>query len=110
MSQSGRPGNPEFMELLHQHQHASGVRFTVGLLAEEIGSGRAHVSQVLRNVPGDKGQRYGRGRGGRTRGKLANFFRKQFPGSAAAMLRALGWDERGAIVPRGEIHVEREAA
>lgn len=110
MSKSGRPGCPEFMQLLRQHRHRDGQVFTVGLLAREIGSGRSHVSQVLRNLPGDKGQRYGEGRGGRTRGKLVSFFRRQFPEATAAMLAALGWDERGQIVPRGESHVEHQEA
>ena len=104
---SGRVINTRF------HDYLSAQGYTVGTLAEAIGSGRSHVSSVLNNAPPDKGQKFGAGRGGRTRRKLAAYFLENFPDGAAAMLESLGWDKDGRIicveqrinVPRGEPHV-----
>ncbi len=85
----------------------NGQPCTVGMLAEGIHSSRPHVSLVL-NGTVSTGQRFGNGRGGRTRIKLVRYFQTQFPESADALLAALGWDKQGRIVPRGENHVVRQ--
>jgi hypothetical protein len=108
MSKSGREANPEFMRLLRQASHPEGGSWTVERLAVGIGSGRTHVTLVLLNKPAAAGQRFGTGRGGRTRIKLVKFFETHFKEQAEGMLQALGWNNAGKIVPRGELHVEHE--
>lgn len=87
--------NHRFNYLLSQAKGMDGKRlWTVARVAEEIGSGRAHVVQVLANKPG---------RGGHTRKRLIRFFRGNFT-YWRDMLAALGWTEEGGIVPQGMFH------
>jgi transcriptional regulator with XRE-family HTH domain len=65
--------HPKLVSLLHERG------LTVAQLAAAIGSGRAHVTQVLAGVPG---------RGGQTRRKLARVL-------SARELGILGWDDAG---------------
>jgi len=110
---SGKIINKDFHDLLAFCRDAKGRPYTVSMLAEAVRSERSHVTRVLNNTPPLKGQRFGQGRGGRTRRKLAAFILCQFPVYAPAMLAALGWDRDGNlicavqsnIVPRGECHV-----
>lgn len=72
--------NAKFLSLLHERG------LTVERLAEFAKSGRAHVTQVLANVPG---------RGNLTRPKLV-------PHLTADELALLGWNARGEV-----LHMER---
>jgi len=72
-----------------------GQRLTVTALAGAIRSTPSHLSQVLNNRPGVPGQKYGTGRGGRTRRVIARFLRENYPGAAGEILKSLGWDEEG---------------
>jgi hypothetical protein len=62
--------------------------WTVARLAREMGSSRAHVAEVLNNVPGH---------GHRTRPKLISVLRSNFA-FWRDMVAALGWDERGKLL------------
>ena len=70
--------HPKVVSLLHER----GV--TVEQLAAAIGSGRAHVTQVLAGVPG---------RGGQTRRKLVCVLKPR-------ELLILGWDAAGHVLER----------
>jgi transcriptional regulator with XRE-family HTH domain len=61
-------------------------------LADKIMSSRAHVTEVLNNK---------KGRGTHTRKRLAAVLKDYKNGPE--ILKELGWDERGKIVPRGEL-------
>ncbi|MEN6533345.1 MAG: hypothetical protein ABFD89_06760 [Bryobacteraceae bacterium] len=81
--------NHKFYWLLHEPRDGRGLPcWTVAMLAREIGSGRAHVTEVLNNVPGH---------GGKTRRKLVAVFRGHFP-YWREMLAALGWTECGELL------------
>lgn len=65
--------------LMHHRTPEEGGPMTITRLAREAGVGRAHLSQVLHNVPG---------RGGHTRRKIA-------PRLTTAERLLLGWDNTG---------------
>jgi len=70
--------NWQFYRLLHERRdEKNGARMTVSRLAALAGSGRAHVNQVLNNVPG---------RGFWTRRRL-------FPHLTEEEVRLLGWSD-----------------
>jgi len=97
--------NWKFHRLLHSRfDEKTGARMTTLALAEQSGTGRCHLSQVINNVPG---------RGGKTRRRL-------FPHLTFEEIQALGWerefelwsrhwpdrrclDSTGNIVPIGTI-------
>ena len=66
--------------------------WTVERLALSIGSTRAHVTEVLNNVPGH---------GGRTRRRLVLVIRWNFD-HWREMLSALGWAEDGSLKDEGK--------
>jgi hypothetical protein len=83
--------NPKFMRLLAEQRGEDGKPlWNVGKLATAIYSNRSHVTEVLLNREG---------RGGNTRPKLVRFFKERFS-NWKEMIEALGWDEKGRIVPR----------
>lgn len=90
--------NPQFHRLLRRQTDEYGQPFTVGKLAKKLCAGRSRVNDALNNLPG---------RGGQLRPKLARYFKEHFPLASDRLLAALGWDENGNPVPRGESHVEQ---
>ena len=108
MSKPGKVINQPFHALLRECRDSYGDRYTVGKLADAINSSRPHVNRVLLNYERTRHQQFGSSYGTITRRKLIKFFKTDFPKQAAALLAALGWDETGKIVPRGENHVEQQ--
>ena len=84
--------NIRFYQLLHLGRQPTGGIWTVEALAENISSSRAHVTQVLNNVPG---------RGHQTRRKLARLFKANFT-YWRDLLLTLGWDENGNRLTGGD--------
>jgi len=76
--------NGRVIWLLSCQNDQTGQPLTIATLARRIGSSYAHVNRVLANAPG---------RGHQTRRKLA-------PLLSEPVLRELGWDKSGALVPR----------
>jgi len=69
--------NWKFHRLLHSRfDEKTGARMTTTLLAEQAGTGRCHLSQVINSVPG---------RGSQTRRRL-------FPHLTYEEIQALGWE------------------
>ena len=80
----------DFLDMLHitTYQDGQGTKkWTVAKLAEEIGSSRSRVIDVLNSKPGH---------GRRIRPKLARLIRQKFP-MWCGMLAALNWDENGRL-------------
>lgn len=105
MSKSGRIVNMEFHTLLRQCRDKEGDRYTLETLANGIQCSRPHLNKVLLNYGRTKWQKFGNGAGGITRKRLVRYFAEHFPDKSEAILRALGWDAYGKIVPHGENHV-----
>jgi hypothetical protein len=92
--------NKEFLDMLHRHVTSENKKWTVGRLAEAIGSNRSHVNSVLMNVPEH---------GHRTRKKLVLLFIREFPVMWRSMVASLNWDENGSMnVPQGTLDVEQK--
>ena len=84
--------NRDFIGLLRTE------KFTIEMLADGIFSSRSHVNQVLRNNEVEGRPNFGC----HTRRKLIKFFKTRFT-VWPAMLAALKWTEKGAII-RQECH------
>lgn len=68
-------------------------------LAATLNCGLSHLNQVLNNHPG---------RGGQTRRKVAKWVAESCGEKSAEMLKELGWDAAGNMVPQGTSHVEQQ--
>jgi len=94
--------NPRLHYLLREGRTAEGQRLTASRLATAVGSERSHVTRVLNNTAD---------RGHFTRRKIATWLLAHHQKHAVEILKLLGWDSHGKLVPRGECQkTERQLA
>jgi len=82
--------NRDFYWELRKLKAPDGSRLTVGKIAAAIYCNRAHLGEAINHKPG---------RGSQTRRKMAAYLLRAHPGQAAQLLKTLGWNELGEIIP-----------
>lgn len=84
-----------FKYLLRKQADKAGQPLTQDAWAAALGMGRARLCQALGNVEG---------RGGVLRPKITAYIVNNFGVDAKEMLKELGWDQSGNLVPHGMFH------
>lgn len=97
--------NPQLHARLRQLEY-EGAPLTLSRLAVAIGSRHSHLSLVF-NRSACSGQKFGGGRGGRTRRTVAHWLRRNFGTAAAAVLTELGWDAEGNLNSSPPVTMEK---